>query len=214
VTSSGSNSGVPKGTPEGDPNALKTRVREDFFAGLGQLQNEQFEAAAESFAALEAILPPHWTTQVVMAKSRRAAAFIGMRRWDEALALFDELIADPEALRRFPRDRFPDEVATIYWGRPVCLEQLGRLDEACDAVPALIEEVGSGTTATQREYVGGIYLLQAKAAEANGQFDRALKAVDAAITHCSRTDDPQLKTLLQDATEMRVALQQKTSGLN
>ena len=109
-------------------------------------------------------------------------------------------------MSEFPRDLFPDEVASVYWGRAVCLEQLGRLAEASRASSLLIEEVGSGATPTQRFYVAGVYVLQAKTAEAQGRFTDALRALDAAVAYCARFEDPDLKAPLHEAEQMQAAI--------
>ena len=99
------------------------------------------------------------------------------------------------------------EVASIYWGRAVCLEELKRLTKAREAVADLIEEVGTGATATQRGYVAQAYLLQARTAEARGRFDEASKATEAAIAQCSGGNDPELMTMRQEAEHAQQALQ-------
>jgi tetratricopeptide (TPR) repeat protein len=178
-------------------------AKAQFHVALRQFKDRQYEQSAVSFARVEAACPEELTDYFVMAKSRRAGALFAMKRWADALSILDELVADSDRLVRFPRERRPDELATIYWTRAVCLEQVGRLPAACDAVGSLIGEVGSGTTPTQRLYVAGAYLLQAKAAEARRRFDEALKAVDAAIAQCSRGDEAELKSELHRAEEMR-----------
>ena len=93
------------------------------------------------------------------------------------------------------------------WGRAVCLEELKRLTKAREAVADLIEEVGTGATATQRGYVAQAYLLQARTAEARGRFDEAFKAIEAAIAQCSGGNDPELMTMRQEAEHAQQALQ-------
>ncbi len=186
-----------------------------FFLGLRQLQEEEFEKAAATFGAVEAALlsvgtEGHVSSDLiagfVSAKIRRAAAMLGMLRWDEALAIFEELFAEVQARPGFVRDAAPDVVPSIYWGRAVCLKELGKLTEACAAVAPLIEAVGTGTTPTQRAYVAGAYLLQASAAEVGGRFGEALKAVEAAIAQCSGAKEPQLIATLHEAERRRQAL--------
>jgi hypothetical protein len=87
------------------------------------------------------------------------------------------------------------------------LAELGQLSAACRTIADLIEEVGSGTTPIQRLCVAQAYMLQAKHAEARGQFDEAVKALDAAIAHCSRDDEPDLRKSLHEAEQMKQSLQ-------
>ncbi len=176
-------------------------------AALGQFQAHRYEEAAASFAAVEAECPPALTTFWVMAKTRRAGALFAMRRWGDALALLDELTADKESLAKIDRQRFPDEVATIYSTRAGCLEMLERWSEARKCVADLIEEVGSGITPTQRFYVADAYLLQAKAAVARRAFSTAFKAIDAALAQCASVDDPEIAKVRRQAEELQQSLQ-------
>lgn len=203
--------GVTGDTPAADQAPVAERVKAQFSVALRQFQDKRYEDAAASFAAVEAACPPELTGLFVMAKSRRAGALLARKRWAEALAVFDELAADSGGFGSAALS--PDAVPTIHWGRAVCLEQLGRLTEACKAVGPLIDEVGSGTTPAQREYVAGAYLLQARIAEARGRFDDAFKAVDAAITQCSNANDPRLKTVLREAEQMQQALRARVRAL-
>ena len=98
-----------------------------------------------------------------------------------ALEVFDRAIAfigkiDPEGVLDEFRKRRPNEIPHIYWGRARALESLRRSSGALDAISALIEEVGSGATETQRSYVAGAYLLQARVAEERGRFDVAFRS--------------------------------------
>jgi hypothetical protein len=132
---------------------------------------------------------------------------MGTRRYAEALAVFDELAADVGSDGRLRGESSSDQLPTVLWGRAVCLEHLGRLPAAREAVGRLIDEVGSGTTPKQRLYVGQAYLLQARTAEARGRFDEAAEGVNAAIRHCSSVDEPVLKAVLHEAEQMKAALQ-------
>jgi tetratricopeptide (TPR) repeat protein len=198
--------GMREGMPAAGEVATGGGFDELFSVGLRQLQTREFEAAAASFAAADAALPPNLRNRHVMAKSRQAAALLGMARWREALAVFDELVADRQTLANFPREQFPDEVASIYWGRAVCLEEVKQPTKARSAVADLIEEVGTGATATQCGYVAQAYLLQARTAEAGGRFDEALKATEAAITQCSGRSEPELTTVRHEAEQAQQAL--------
>jgi tetratricopeptide (TPR) repeat protein len=207
----GSTTSVKAGMPEGMPavgdGSTGGRFDELFSLGLRHLRAREFEAAAASFAAADAELPPNFRNRHVMAKSRQAAALLGMARWSEALAVLDQLVADRETLADFPREQFPDEVASVYWGRAVCLEELKRLAKAREAVADLIEEVGTGATATQCGYVAQAYLLQARTAEARGRFDEAFNAIEAAIAQCSGRNEPEMTTIRHEAEQAQQALQ-------
>jgi len=176
-------------------------------AALREFKAGRYEDAATSFAAVEAETPPTLTTFRVMAKNRRAGALFAMRRWNEALAVLDELAADKESLARIDRERFPDEVATLYSARSGCLEMLERWPEARDSVADLIKEVGSGNTPTQRFYVADAYLLEAKAAVARRAFSAAFKAIDAALAQSANSDDPQMTKVRRQAQELKQSLQ-------
>ncbi len=190
-----------------DPAATRERLTERFLAAQEHYRNKLYEKAVAGFAAVEAGCLPGLASLFVMAKVRRGASFMALKRWGDALGVFDELAAEIDELPGFDRTRLPDRVATIYWSRSVCLEQLGRMTEACARIADLIEEVGSGTTSTQRNWVASAYLLQARAAQARGRFDEAHRAIDAAITQCSGTDEPELRSTLHDAEQMKQALQ-------
>jgi hypothetical protein len=88
-----------------------------------------------------------------------------------------------------------------------CLAELGQLSAASRATADLIEEVGSGMTPVQRMCVAEAYKVQARSAEARGRFDEAVTALDAAIAHCSRNDDPDLRINLREAEQMKQSLQ-------
>ncbi len=211
--------GVPSGTPAVVGTATPAKpsvVHEHYFAAMREYKAKQYEQAAASFAAVEAECLPQLVVYFVQAKTRRAACFLARARWAEALAIFDELSAARETLAAFDRELLDpelsdsslvDEIATIYWSRCVCLEQLGRLREACARGAELIERVGTGTTPKQRSYVAGLYLLQAKYAVTRKQFNKAFKALDATIAQCSTTDTPDAKRTLREAEEMRRDLQ-------
>ncbi len=182
------------------------RMEERFYAAMDLYRNKQYEQAAASFAAIEALCPPGVAGIFVSAKARRGASLMALQRWREALKVYDELVADSQRLAAFDSAR-SDLIASIYWARPVCLEQLGRRTEACNRVADLIEAVGSGTTPAQRNYVAGAYLLQARAAEARGRFSEAERAIDAAIAQCSRDDEPELRSTFHEAEQMKSAIQ-------
>ena len=129
-------------------------------------------------------------------RNRRAAALYTVKRWNESLAVLDGLISDMRKLEAaglghvFQSEDRPDEIPTIYWTRAVCLDELGRRTEARDAIGDLIEQIGSGATPTQRAYLGDAYVLQARIAESQGQHAQASAAVDAALRHSERYDEP------------------------
>ncbi len=148
---------------------------------------------------------------------RRGFSLFRVRRLDEALEIFDRLVADQKKLKAaeldvFPRDRWPDELPALYWSRAMCLNALGRLLEARDALPDLIEEIGSGTTPTQREYLGGAYILQAKVAESEGDYEQALRALDAVLAHCGRYDEEWVDRLRQPAERQKKILVRRMAG--
>ncbi|MGO9900032.1 MAG: hypothetical protein ACLP0J_10130 [Solirubrobacteraceae bacterium] len=188
-----------------DEPATGERLKERFYIAMELYRNKQYEKAAASFAAIEAECSPGFEGIFVMAKARRGASLMALKRWREALRVYDEIVADSERLAAFDSER-SDLIASIYWARPVCLEQLGRRTEACNRVADLIEAVGSGTTPTQRDYVAGAYLLQARAAEARGRFNEAERAINSAIAQCSRTDEPELRSTLHEAEQMKQSL--------
>jgi hypothetical protein len=182
-------------------------LKEHFIAALGQLRAGRYSEAAASFAAVEAECPPTFTTYRVLAKSRRAGALFALRRWSEALVLLDELVADTGSLATIDRQRFPDEVATIYAARAGCLEMLKLWTRARDSVADLIAEVGSGETPRQRFYVADGYLLQAKAALARREFSTAFRAIEAAITQCESVEYPGVAKVRRQAEELQQSVQ-------
>jgi tetratricopeptide (TPR) repeat protein len=190
--------------------AAQARGTELFDIAQVHFRARKFEKAAEAFAAAEAEIKGvpalriwEWRFQI-----RRAASLRQLKRMDEALAILDKLVADQKKLKAanlhpFPRDKWPDELPTMYWSRLSCLYELGRLAEARDAIPDLIEEMGSGSTPTQRHYLGSAYFLQASVAQSEGDYDQALRAIDAVLAHCGRHDEEWAEPLRRIAAKRR-----------
>jgi tetratricopeptide (TPR) repeat protein len=181
-------------------------------AGQRDLRRKRFKSAIANYERAEAVLgasgnPNLW----VVVRNRRAAALMSRHRWQEALSVYDELISEREILERVPREVLPDEVAAIYSGRALCLEKLGRLNEARDALPALIEEIGTGTGPNQQHFLADAYVLQARAAAANGQLTQSLAAIAAATALCSGVDDPGVRRTLRDAQALERSVRARVS---
>ncbi len=203
------------GPPAEDHAAARARATKLFDRGQKQFRRRRFGKAAEFFAAAEAEIEGfrecfNW---VVTFRLRRAFCLYALSRWGEALAIFEGLIADHRKLKAagledvYNGDRFPDEIPAIYWTRVLCLRDLGRLREARDAIPDLIEQIGSGTTPTQRAYLGDAYLLQARVAESESDYEQALRAADSALAHCSGYDEPWVEEARNEAEQLREVLQ-------
>jgi tetratricopeptide (TPR) repeat protein len=103
----GTRPSAPSRSPDADEDATTARFRELLNTGVAQVKSEQFEKAAESFAAAEAAVPEKQNSYRVLVKGHRAGALFATRRFDEALAIYEELIADPESLARFPPGTLP-----------------------------------------------------------------------------------------------------------
>jgi len=214
-------SGGHGGRPDADSLAARERATKLFDLAQEQFRRRRFAKAAELYAAAQAEIErfPECANWVVMFRLRRAFSYYAVERFDEALTIFDQLIAEQEKLKAAGRDglfnraRFPDEIPSIYWSRALCLEALGRLEDARDAIPGLIEEIGSGATPKQRSYLGDAYLLQAKVAESQGNHEQALKATDAALAHCARYDEPWVAQARHDAEQMQQAIKAARASL-
>lgn len=208
-------SGGPGGPPDDDGDAAWERGNELFFRAQEQFQSGDLKNAAETFAATEAQMdrfPEMFFQALILARARYGWCLYDLKRPDLALEVFDRAIAfigkiDPEGILDEFRKRRPNEIPHIYWGRARALESLRRSSAALDAIPALIEEVGTGATETQRSYVAGAYLLQARVAEERGRFDVASRAIDEAIAQCAGGTEPELKAVLHDAAHMQQSLQ-------
>jgi tetratricopeptide (TPR) repeat protein len=191
-----------------------------FFRAQEQFQNGDLENAAETFAATEAEMerfPEMFFQALILARARYGWCLYYLERPDRALEVFDRAIAsieriDPTGVLDEFRTRRPNEIPHIHWGRARALESLRRSSAALEAIPALIEEVGSGATETQRSYVAGAYLLQARVAEKRGRFDVALRAIDEATAQCAGGNEPELKAVLHDAEQMQRALRARVQA--
>ena len=207
--------GAASGITEGPATPQRPEVvKQHFMAALAQFKAGRYEDAVASFAAVEAESPPALTTYRVLAKARRAGALFALNRWSDALVLLDELVADKESLAKINRERFPDEVATIYSARAGCLEMLQRWPEARECVTDLIEEVQDGNTPTQRFYLADAYLLRAKAAVARRDFSTAFAAIDASLAQCASGNDDQTTKVRRQAEELYESLKARVRTID
>lgn len=190
----------------GDDRGARALFTQRFSIALKKLQNNELTDALSAFQALEAEVPTTWANHIIMLRNRQVTALLKQEQWGEALSVLVDLIAHTENLEEFDRERFPNEIASTFWARCVCLEQLDRLQEASHAIAGLIEEVGSGATDVQREYLAEAHLLSARAARAQSRLVDALAEADAAIATCQRFEQPVVTTTLGDAKRMRQQL--------
>lgn len=204
------------GPLDDDEGAAREHANKLFFRAQEQHTRGDMRKAAKTFAAAEAEMErvPGMFRMLVLLRARYGWTLYELRRPDLALEVFDRAIAVIEKVKAAGafednddfRVRRPDEIAHIYWGRARSLESVRRVDEALDAIAALIQEVGSGATSVQRSYVADAYLMQARIAEKRGRFDVAFKAIDQAIARCAGHDEPELKESLRDAEQMQQSL--------
>lgn len=183
-----------------------------FFEAQSNLRAGFLKEAVQKFAAAEAKVPTGWVFERFVAKGRRGACLISLSRWEEALGVFEDLVVDAQRLPKQVEDRLSDEISTAYWCRVLAWSELGRLAEACDAMPEFIERVGTGQTIAQRRHVAHMYLILAEFARSQGDFGKEARAVNAAVSHCKRFDEPGLAPFARSAQAMRLNLARDTGN--
>jgi len=168
------------------------------------LLHHDYIAALAIAEAVQAELPPDARQQMVAARAQQGDALMGLKRWKEALPIWEELIAELEQGRA---ELGRHSQMRVYWARAVSLQELGRLPEAERAAAQVIKLVGTTRTTTERSHIAHAYEIQAVSAAGAGRYEAAINAFDAAIAQCAGTDDPELnrvKPILERKRQMLV----------
>lgn len=172
------------------------RSRALFDAGQQASRDGEFLKAYEAYVEAEeaARNVPESARWRLRIRIFQATSLVRLDAYEKAMLLLDGLVSDVETLKSADAlngvdDQFSDELAAVFWSRLVCLDELGRFDEVGPALSALIDQVGSGQTVAQRNWLSGAYLLYAKAAAIGGEYRQANEAIDATLRLCSSFEE-------------------------
>jgi tetratricopeptide (TPR) repeat protein len=168
--------------------AYARRDRGAALKGLGD-NTGAAEAYAEAIAALADNDDPHARDVVEDATGSQARVLGGMGRIDDAIALFDALIALPE-----PRSQ--SNVATAFSGKVLCLLDRRDFEGAIATADAAIQRFGSSDRKAYRWFVALCLDYKVRALASLGRRDAAAFVAEQIVERFGADLDPDIEKLV------------------
>lgn len=159
--------------------------------GAALLRLEHSQEAEKRFAETAETLwsVPSLRGLAVTARVRQAGVLMMASRYEEALAITDEVISI-EGLLPAPTGLNPDDFVVLgYTSKMAILEELDRLEDASAVATALIIRFDGADTPRQRGAVAGAFLARGRFAHKRGDLDASLQILDEAIARTASVDD-------------------------